>query len=99
MSDTGRGISSSAWASGRRRVCSIPTATDIALAVAVRPLIGSHLPGALRIFLLTLAVVDDLIAIGIIAFFYLQDIRPEPLLLVLLALGSYTLLAPVPAVL
>jgi NhaA family Na+:H+ antiporter len=71
----------------------IPTATDIAFAVAVLALIGSHLPGALRIFLLTLAVVDDLIAIGIIAFFYSQDIRPEPLLLVLLALGSYAFLA------
>ncbi|NUS36833.1 MAG: Na+/H+ antiporter NhaA [Pseudarthrobacter sp.] len=70
-----------------------PTATDIAFAVAVLAIIGSHLPSALRIFLLTLAVVDDLIAITIIAFFYSTNIQVTPLLLALIPLAIYTFLA------
>ena len=71
----------------------VPTATDIAFAVAVLAIIGSHLPSALRIFLLTLAVVDDLIAILIIAFVYSSGIRVEMLLWALLPLAAYALLA------
>jgi NhaA family Na+:H+ antiporter len=78
---------------GTLRGWAIPTATDIAFAVAVLAIIGSHLPSALRIFLLTLAVVDDLLAITIIAIFYSSDLQPVPLLLALVPLALYTFLA------
>lgn len=71
----------------------IPTATDIAFAVAILAIIGSHLPKALRIFLLTLAAVDDLLAIGIIAVFYTETINPIPLLAAVGVIIVYGLIA------
>ena len=53
-------------------------------------IIGSHLPSALRTFLLTLAVVDDLLAITIIAMFYTHDLAVRPLLLALIPLTLFT---------
>ncbi|QXQ11115.1 Na+/H+ antiporter NhaA [Paeniglutamicibacter sp. Y32M11] len=67
----------------------IPTATDIAFAVAVLAVIGSNLPSPLRIFLLTLAVVDDLIAIVIIAFVFTDDLRPPYLLLAMIPIAIF----------
>ncbi len=67
----------------------IPTATDIAFALAVLAVISTHLPSGLRSFLLTLAVVDDLIAITIIAIFYTSDLNATALLLALIPLALF----------
>jgi NhaA family Na+:H+ antiporter len=78
--------------SGALRGWAVPTATDIAFALAVLAVISTHLPAALRTFLLTLAVVDDLLAITIIAIFYSSSLNLVPLGLAVLPLAGFALL-------
>ncbi|MGH2788237.1 MAG: Na+/H+ antiporter NhaA [Actinomycetota bacterium] len=66
------GDASSGWA--------IPMATDIAFAVGVLALVGSRCPPALKVLLLSIAIVDDIGAIIVIAFVYTTQIHPEWLL-------------------
>jgi Na+:H+ antiporter, NhaA family len=75
---------------GALRGWAIPTATDIAFALAVLAILSTHLPSALRTFLLTLAVVDDLLAVTAIAVFYTSDLAFGPLLLALIPLALFT---------
>ena len=67
----------------------IPMATDIAFALAVLAVMGSRLPVALRAFLLTLAVVDDLGAILVIAIFYNHGFSAVPFALGLLGMALW----------
>lgn len=73
----------------------IPTATDIAFAVAILGLIAPGIPGVLRMFLLTLAVVDDLITIIIITVSYTSGLNFLALAAALIPLALYAILTRV----
>ena len=70
----------------------VPTATDIAFALAALAAVSRGLPGSLRIFLLTMAIADDLGAVVLIALLYTHDLRPWELLGAALTLGGMAML-------
>src|SRR5690606_31891435 len=82
----------SSGAPGAERAWSVPMATDIAFALAVLAITASRLPRTVRLFLLSLAVVDDLGAILIIAVVFTDDISWSALLAAVALLGVYLLL-------
>jgi NhaA family Na+:H+ antiporter len=79
--------------SGYSRGWPIPTATDIAFALGILAVFGRGIPSRLRIFILALAILDDIVAIVIIALFFTQDPNIPALLAAAVAVVGFGLLS------
>jgi NhaA family Na+:H+ antiporter len=75
------------WGEPTVRGWGIPMATDIAFAVAALSVFGSRVPSSLKVFLLALAIADDIAAVAVIAIFYTEDVSIPWLLWSLAGLG------------
>ncbi|WP_353115608.1 Na+/H+ antiporter NhaA [Microbacterium sp.] len=71
----------------------IPTATDIAFALGVLAMFGRGLPSTVRVFLLALAILDDIIGIVFIAVLFAHDVQWGLLLLAVVAVGAFAILS------
>lgn len=74
--------------SGQQHAWGVVISTDTAFLVGALALVGPRIPGRLRVFLLALAVVDDIGALSIIALVYTEDFNPLPLALAAVALAG-----------
>jgi NhaA family Na+:H+ antiporter len=83
------------WGADGHGGWAVPTATDIAFALAALSVVSKRLPASLRVFLLTLAIADDLGAVGLIGVLFSQDLHARALmgaaaaLLFMTALGRW----------
>lgn len=84
-----------AWGSGAQAGWPIPTATDIAFALGVLAVFGKGLPSALRVFLLALAILDDIVGILFIAILFTNEVDAGMLALAVVCVVAFAILSRV----